>query len=88
MRLADMHKFSLVKNPTSPPQIPHNAFLSFIEYTTEANGLPCSSEITNGFYLNLSALKKLSYSTKESVYLWICKNLAVSIKIHSTTLIF
>lgn len=88
MRLADMHKFSLVKNPTSPPQIPHNAFLSFIEYTTEANGLPCSSEITNGFCLNLSALKKLSYSTKESVYLWICKNLAVSIKIHSTTLIF
>lgn len=89
MRLADMHKFSLVKNPTSPPQTPHNAFLSFIEYTTEANGLPCSSEITNGFCLNLSALKKPSYSTKESVDLCICKNLAVSVKKnHFTTLIF
>lgn len=85
MRLADTHKFSVIKNPTSPPQTPHNAFLSFTEYTTEASGLHCSSEITNGFCSNLSALKKPSYLTKESVDLRIRKNLAASMKIHSIT---
>ena len=42
-------------------------------------------KITNGFCSNLSALKKPSYLTKESVDLRIHKNLAASMKIHSIT---
>lgn len=38
MRMADTHNFSVIKIPSSPPQIPHEAFTALTEHT-RANGL-------------------------------------------------